>query len=387
MGKGESGFQEERFKKLLRKGIGSRTQKEFARQVNMAPETISRMLNDTGISCPRMKTLEVLASKMSTVTLSELLAACGYQSRKIEDIVKRLESDVDDFFQFQPDHLDIFEDLEDLKKRLLVFLNRNGLSISYHQYSSLDHMAQYWIKGAEESVVFGLEWKYDQYVCFTNFSVYYVNTGKGKILLFGSDIDKPLFADYQPKSQFVHYIQNTAVQTEKVRNVESHLLRSIFGMGKRLPQTYVGCGFYLDGVPEGFEDFFVKHADTFCYSKENILLYNRVLAGEDIREVLGDYESPDNGYGIGGVIGEIMQLESGDPYSYFGPDENLPEEDRNACVMFPFDSNMSEKIGKEQLQYVYQCARELQCEKFGEVYYHTTILEDDRQLFDLDDFY
>ena len=53
-----TGFQEKEFKELLRKGIGSRTQKEFAAQTGIAQETISRMLNDTGISCPRIKTLD-----------------------------------------------------------------------------------------------------------------------------------------------------------------------------------------------------------------------------------------------------------------------------------------------------------------------------------------
>ena len=95
-----TGFQEKEFKELLRKGIGSRTQKEFAAQTGIAQETISRMLNDTGISCPRMKTLETISSKMTNVTLSELMVACGYQVPDIEDVIRKFESDIDDFFQF-----------------------------------------------------------------------------------------------------------------------------------------------------------------------------------------------------------------------------------------------------------------------------------------------
>ena len=82
------------FRSLLRKGIGTRTQKEFANEVNMAEPTINRMLNAEEISRPRKATLEKLAPKMRGVTLNDLLTACGYEKESIEEMVSAVVDDI-----------------------------------------------------------------------------------------------------------------------------------------------------------------------------------------------------------------------------------------------------------------------------------------------------
>lgn len=383
-----TGFQEKEFKELLRKGIGSRTQKEFAAQTGIAQETISRMLNDTGISCPRIKTLETIASKMSNVTLSELMVACGYQMPDIEDVIRKFESDIDDFFQFKAEGLDIYEDLKDLKNKILKFLipGRGAVSINFTDYGKSDMeqgFIQVWPEGAEESKVMEITWEYDRSICCTTFNIYYICTAKGKMILVGSDILNKLHESGP-------YIQNTIVKEKKSYEQEARLLRAIFGSktDRRFPYAHAGYGLYLDGLPEGFTDFLNKHADTFCCTKENMELYNRILEGESAEKVFSDFWDCNGcNCGFGAVISDIMSMESGREYLYYEPDEYVPEEDRNSCIMERAEHDMIDRMEKSQVKYLYQCARELKIQKFGVVYYHTTIQEETDQLYDLDNFY
>lgn len=383
-----SGFHEKEFKELLRKGIGSRTQQEFATKTGIAPATISRMLNDNGIPCPRIKTLETFAANMVNVSLSELLTACGYQAPDIKDIVIKIESNVDDFFQLKADELDIYGNIEKLKNKLLKFLDKDDLKLTIkdRKYTEADQTAgfqQVWPSGAEDSKIFELTWEYDHYVCKTSFSVYYIETMKGNMILVGSDIAYILHDSDE-------YVQNTLVKEKKKCTQEARLLHAIFGTenDKTLPETYAGYGFYLDGIPDGFVDFLNKHADTFCYTKENMKLYCRVMNGEPAEEVFAEYwDCNESCMGVCAVISDIMSLETGKGYLYYEPDEKLPKEAQNSCIMERFPYDIVDRIEKEQLKYIYQCARELKIQKFGVVYYHTTIQEETEQLYNLDSFY
>ena len=82
----ENKFNQKKFRELLKKGIGLRTQKEFAAQAGMSPATINRMLNEDVIARPKIKTLEALTNHMHNVTYSELMDACGYETPGIEVI-------------------------------------------------------------------------------------------------------------------------------------------------------------------------------------------------------------------------------------------------------------------------------------------------------------
>ena len=64
----ENKFNQKKFRELLKKGIGLRTQKEFAAQAGMSPATINRMLNEDVIARPKIKTLEALTNHMHNVT-------------------------------------------------------------------------------------------------------------------------------------------------------------------------------------------------------------------------------------------------------------------------------------------------------------------------------
>ena len=110
-------FNQENFRKLLRKGIGERTQKEFAKQTHVALITINHMLNKPQIPHPKQKTLKAFAENMENVSLEELMVACGYAELSIEDMVRNLEASINDFF---------------LKQNRMFFENEEEISASFH---------------------------------------------------------------------------------------------------------------------------------------------------------------------------------------------------------------------------------------------------------------
>ena len=57
------------FRKLLREGIGLRTQREFARVSGISYTHLNRMLNQEVIARPSKNTLKTMAEHLSTVTL------------------------------------------------------------------------------------------------------------------------------------------------------------------------------------------------------------------------------------------------------------------------------------------------------------------------------
>ena len=69
-----------RFRELLRCGIGDRSQRSFAKEAGITPEHVNRLLNSEIISQPSKETLEKMAAVMNTVSLNELLEACGYKT-------------------------------------------------------------------------------------------------------------------------------------------------------------------------------------------------------------------------------------------------------------------------------------------------------------------
>lgn len=69
-----------KFKNLVRKSIGARSQAEFAREANLSPSHLTRMLSDDYDSTPHIRTIRNMASAaVNGVTLNDLLVAAGYE--------------------------------------------------------------------------------------------------------------------------------------------------------------------------------------------------------------------------------------------------------------------------------------------------------------------
>lgn len=374
----ENKFNQKKFRELLKKGIGLRTQKEFAIQAGMSPATINRMLNEDVITRPKIKTLETLANHMHNVTYSELMDACGYETPSIEDVIRRLESDISDFFAFS-DGISLFPSLEDMFERLHSFVQRDGVRIvringKENTEDGIPKAVKG--KGAEEWITVSIDWRYNNFECCTDFHVYYILTKGDKVIIVDNDIDKPYEVPAGEKKTF---IQHTEIFSTKYSPEALRLLENIFGGVlpggdvEILPATYAGYGFEVHGTPEGFVDFLNTHSGTFCDSKENIQLYRRVVDGEDPEEVFKEYGSSAFAVGPCAVIADIMSKETGDEYLYYTEDDSLPEDMRNACIMNRAEYDFIEQLSNDTKYYLYECARELKLPTFGVVYHNTTI--------------
>ena len=384
----ENNFNLKKFRELLKKGIGSRTQREFAAQTGIANVTINRMLNNENLPCPKVSTLETFAMNMSNVTLNELLSACGYEIPSLEDIVLQMESDISDFFAFESLGTNIFTSLDEIIVKMAGFLKRRSVTIT-NKKNDIAIPSNMELKGAENTCTIEVEWNYDKVSCTTIFNIFYLMTVSGKIVFIGTDIDEIREGNGKIRNT---YIRKTK---KKISLEEERLLSAIFGElydengnpYKRLPTVYIGYGFEINNVPEGFIDFLNKHSNTFCDSKENIELYNRIISGESPEDVFENYLDIAYGHGIGAVISDIMSKETGKEYIYWEKDENIPEEEQNACVMLRADNDIIKKIDKETLIYLYECAKTLKLPTFGVVYYKTSCRMAKSQVYKTDDFW
>lgn len=383
----EKNFDLKKFRELLKKGIGTRTQKEFAAQTGVANVTINRMLNNDELPCPKMSTLETFAANMSNVTLEELLSACGYEAPTIEDIVQRMESDISDFFSFERQGINIFKNVEDITARLTGFLKRRPVTIRQVEHDTAV-TAEMEAKGAENACTIEVEWKYVNYHCITTFDMYYLLTASGKTVLIGSNIDEVREVKGRIRNTRVERVKKTASLKEE------RLLQAIFGEiydkdgnpYRRLPNIYAGYGFEYNATPEGFIDFLNTHSHTFCDSEENIKLYNRVIAGEDPDEVFAGY-GDGRGYGTGAVVSDIMSKETDKEYLFYEKDKHVPDEEQNACIMERERRDIIQEIDNKTQIYLFQCAKELKLPTFGVVYYRTTCIETKSQMYKTDDFW
>lgn len=373
----ENKFNQKKFRELLKKGIGLRTQKEFAVQAGMSPATINRMLNEDVIARPKIKTLETLANHMHNVTYSELMDACGYETPGIEEVVRGLESDISDFFAFS-DGISFFPNMEAMLERLHSFVQRDVVQIvkvSGKENTGDDIPEDVKGKGAEEGTTVSIEWRYNNCECCTEFQVYYILTKGDKAIIIDTDIDKPFEAPAGSKNT---YIQHTEIVSTKYSPAALRLLENIFGGVlpggdvEILPAIYAGYGFEVHGTPEGFVDFLNAHSDTFCDSKENVQLYRRIVDGEDPEEVFKEYGSV-FAAGPCAVIADIMKKETEEEYLYYTEDDRLPEDMRNACIMKRAEYDFIERLSNDTKYYLYECARELKLPTFGAVYYNTMI--------------
>ena len=260
-------FNQEKFRELLRQGIGSRTQKEFAEKVKMSPVTINRMLNDEVISQPRTQTLSVFAANMTNVKYSELMEACGYEAPGDEELINKLEDDISDFFAFSVpvDGVPaVKENLEDLITKLEAFITGHTPSASVRYIDTGDNSDD--VKTATVKV----SWKTDKCSAETYFTFPYVETKNGHVICMGYadwNYDMNKFAG--STSVGLCTIIDTTVLTSKTeRNAAENLLSKIFRFAdiSFVPTKRLGFGFEVDPdiIPERFLEYFVKYSNTYC---------------------------------------------------------------------------------------------------------------------------
>lgn len=385
-------FDQEKFRELLRRGIGSRTQKEFAEKVKMSPVTINRMLNDEVISQPRTQTLSVFAANMTNVKYSELMEACGYDAPGDEELINRLEDDISDFFVFSVpvDGVPaVNKNLEDVITKLEAFVTSHTPSASVSYIDTGDDNDD--IKTASVKVT----WKTDECSAETYFTFPYIETKNGHIICMGYanwNYDMSKFTG-SASVGLCTIIGSTVLTSKEEKAATKNLLSKIFGFAdiSFVPTKRLGFGFEVnpDIIPEGFLEYFIKYSNTYCDRLDKTKMYQDIVAGVDVTEVLAAYaeEKGVGVYSVYDIIAEILRKKTGKDFYYCEPCPLLEKDSGNACIMFELEDGFDDKdVIKPVLPYIYEAARALGIKQFGMVLYDTTIRFDTSQMYDTETF-
>lgn len=351
---GEKNFVE--FRALLRKGIGLRSQKEFAAEVGMAQPSINRMLNEEEIGRPKRSTLVKFAHKMRGVTLNDLLASCGYERESIEEMASAVVDDIKSCLDLCC-NIRMIQSLDVLQGRLRDYIGF-GAGIEIKENPNLKEKA--YSVGAEETAEISVSWECDKFACKCKAEVYYVESKDGVYYLFGYDI-----------------VENKQVERVLSDLDAKKILKCIFPdtEGEMVRNHIKGFGFYVDGAPKGFVDFLEEHSDILSKMKmasPNARCLARYLDGDS--EAFNEYAQEEyDTCGPCALISDIMTAESGIKFRYYEKDTRLPKEEQNACIICEDNGN---GIGDKLTRYLYACAKTLELKTFGAAVYNTCYCED-----------
>lgn len=354
------------FRSLLRKGIGTRTQKEFANEVNMAEPTINRMLNAEEISRPRKATLEKIAPQMRGVTLNELLTACGYEKESLKDLIAAVEDSIKNCLELSC-NIRRLQALDTLQWRVREYTKDVGARVYIEEKPDSEVNAL--DAGAESTIELTVSWDYEDCVCTCKTEVYYIQSTEEVYYLFGYNMEhtqvERVFSDLDAKKILKCIFPNT--EGEMVRN---HIK---------------GFGFYVDGTPKGFIDFLAEHSDVLAKMKmasPNARCLARYLDGDC--EAFNEYAQEEyDTCGPCALISDIMTAESELKFRYYEKDVRIPEEEQNACIIC---EDNGRGIGDKLTRYLYACAKTLGLKTFGAVVYNTCYCEDSEFVYNTDTF-
>lgn len=385
------------FRDLLRKGIGTRTQSEFAEQTGISRGYLNRMLNAPQITRPSVSTLESIASGMMTISLNELLASCGYDEMSDRDRAEAFERDIAKAFE------DLFNEsgrvwasVSDMVDTLRMLYLKKG---TFTKQSVDESCPKELLPYADRRSKLCLTWKDGTNNFLTYFNVYYSILASEKIVILYTsfsasfagdedDIEKRTSTPYKKLTKYTVMVKQEEVAAAKL------LMQRIFGPRYEMT-TIVGYGFSLTEMPKGFVRFVQAHAGSFCTTRENVRLFNELIKPDaDVEEILASYVSRDGSKGPYAALEDILNIEFGDACrEVFGDDFHYYEKDydcdkdANECIMIPAAENTEREIPGNILAYLYQCARELEIPCFGMCYYHKAIPRTEKQEYNTKNYY
>lgn len=360
------------FRELLRKGIGLRTQKEFANAVGISPAYINKMLKNDVIPTPTRETLNSLAKHMPSVKKEALLRACGYEVLSAEEEAEALVNDIIAFFNKNGCWImhDTIEGTLDTINMLYCPQGYDAINFTILSDEAAD------VKGdAENMVKVAALWENRNVRCEAEFTVYYSKTVGNNLVIFKA----AACPDENGKVVKV-------TDKENRRRVKEEAAYKLFGfydlnVEDKLPDTLIGPGISYNKTPEGFKDFLSNHRAAFCTSKERCALWKRVVEnGEDPNIVFKDFTDETDARGTGSAVAIILREETKDlrcmadydVFRYYEPCMDIDEKTRNSFVMAldPYKVGCS---NKELNMYLFSYAKELKADGFGICYYHNVV--------------
>lgn len=320
----------DQFGSLLKRGIGERTQAEFAKECGISPEHVSRMLNSARASFPSRSTLEKIAPHVvGGVTLEQLYAACGYRT---DDIGK---SEPEKRVSLGDDER-IWLTIRDLKTGFHAMTSAPKLWDSIRQF--LDAFDA--LYGVEElKYVFGNEKPYsgtqkansefcgalqvsltaEKFVTTVYASLFYSKTTGGRYLISDVSFDAASLAD---AGVFPDKVDNAVMKAGGGASISSvpvvcettHLdKKAVVGLGDEgramnvLPIALHGFGFVVDGIYDDVLLSFLKeHRDSFCSDPErNELFISAMADGASLDEVFSGF---DGGFSFARSVGKYAVI-------------------------------------------------------------------------------
>ena len=171
------------FRELLRKGIGTRSQKEFAAEAGISTVHLNRMLNNETINQPSKDTLERLSYLMRNITLNELLVSCGHIPVDIEEMALKVEKEIETGISEVKGSLQSsIPDFLDMLNTLYITV-RDSIAKTDGREEKIDY-----IPDAELKIPVVLKWQFDNIYVETKFDIFYARTTGGKVIILNSTI-------------------------------------------------------------------------------------------------------------------------------------------------------------------------------------------------------
>lgn len=377
-----------KFRDLLRGGIGSRTQKAFAKEAGISAEHLSRMLNQPLIFQPTLSTLRKLADHMESVSLGDLMEACGYEledaekravrfNREFEDMLERMKGEKFPSAKAVADHLRQMADACEPECRLFTSLETPGFQDGKEQTANL--------------VLLRAVRKTEDFNFITCAALFLGHIMDG-VSVQGYEMDSPEFREkLQDKECFpmppwdkgLKVFLSTFVVREKGQftswmsvhegiSPENRLMAAIFGGMELLPVTITGFGFYYPNTPSEFLPYLFTHASSFCTDMRKAELYQKIIDGGDAGKLLEEYydDAVNDVEATGMAVAEIMTMESGYEFRYLPTNKMVGDPSReDSCIMTEAYKGPISKAPAGLTIAVYKTAQELEIPEFGECYY------------------
>ena len=243
-------FDVTRYRALLKRAIGKRTQKEFANIAGLSPYNLNRMLSDNAETViPRRSTLQKIAeASEGRVTEPQLLEVCGYLMNTVTEM-KDLSPE-DQNLQIAMKYKSGLEkacgsamkyaSLEDFLETVSL---TDGLRWMHSRIGSEESFMGTGHKNAESLAHCAVVWIYGNYDARLDFTVLFCKTEKGGYIISDIvfDLDTLIQLKHQAAMNFMFHMAEKGDVTysdfpivfrcrkQEIGEAEKRLLKAIFG--------------------------------------------------------------------------------------------------------------------------------------------------------------
>ncbi len=393
--KGEKGEYAE-FRVLLRKGIGTRTQADFAKEIGWAPSRINTFLKPKLIARPTVFVLRTLAKHMTAVTLDELLISCGYEAG-VETAASDILFEMKEYFGGKNGQTRIFRNFLDALQAFSANYNLANISKLKLSVAGQGENTSRNYPEAEKEQYIDVNWRYMNQGYHMAVTIYFLQTLSGKTLTFGVEAKRNENGRLVSRCESECLMGDTAqyVYVQELKNRDTG--DGSDEMSTRYQAVFSGPGMRYDKTPPLFNDFLERHKDTFCINDERTALWTRVVnCYEDPDAVFSNFGDGSWNNGTGAVVANIITDElrnlpelDGDRFVYVRGDESDASSNNsdNSYVMIIQAPKGARTLSKEMEEKLYDYAKELGVPSFGICYYKTIVRDEPSLWFKTDTYY